>query len=398
MPRRADGRRLRVGPSALRSGFVAAGLVATVIVAIALVRQDNDDVLRQSLERQASLSRILSDLQDAESSQRGFLLTGTEQFSRLHDAAAERVGTDFAALERSLASKPEQLVRVTRLKSLADARLSELAAALSASRGGDREAVLASLQVREDGSRMVETARTYIGEIAAMEASDIERRRARSQATGVVAALTTAGFFALMTVLSLAAIREAKRREVLARYLPGEIAALLADGATSLREGDQRHAAVAFVDMRGSTALAERLPPGEFMAILTAFRRRVSEAARLSFGMVDKFIGDGALVVLGVTGRTEQSSADALRFADHLLAALAAEAGSSISSHPIRIGIGVHCGPLFCGVLGDDERQEFTVLGDTVNVAFAPAGAVQGLQRVRARLGRSARYCRCVTG
>lgn len=369
MLRRLDGRRIHVGPSALRGGFVAAGLIATAIVAIALVRQDNDDVLRQSLERQTSLSRILSDLQDAESSQRGFLLTGSEQFSRLHEAAATRVGMDFAALEHALAAKPDQLVRATRLKGLAEARLAELAAALSAARAGDREAVHASLQVREGGTRMVETARTYIGEIAAMEAGDIERRRERSRLTGVVAVLTTAGFFALMTILSLAAIREARRREVLARYLPGEIAAVLADGATSLREGSQRHAAVVFVDLRGSTALAERLAPSEFMAVLSAYRRRVSEAARLSFGMVDKFIGDGALVVFGVTGRTEQSSADALRFADRLLAAMATEGGPTTSSHPIRIAIGVHYGPLFCGVLGDDERQEFTVLGDTVNVA-----------------------------
>ena len=68
--------------------------------------------------------------------------------------------------------------------------------------------------------------------------------------------------------------------------------------------------------MRGSTALAERLAPRDFMAALSEYRGHVGEAARLTAGMVDKFVGDGALVVFGLTGRSASAAADALRFAE----------------------------------------------------------------------------------
>lgn len=356
-------------PAALKAGFVAAGCIATAVVAMAVVQQGDDEGLRRSLERQAALNRTLSDLQDAESSQRGFLLTEAAHLSQLYENATNRVRSDLTALEVALADEPAQLVWLVRLKALAGTRLTELAAGIAASNGGDRAAALAGLRPRDDGTRMVETARTYIDEIVAMEGSAIDRRRKRSQISGAATVLTTAGLFALMTVLALGALREARRREVLARYLPREVAALLADGAVSLRDGHHLHAAVVFVDMRGSTALAEQLAPQDFMRIVAEHRRRVSEAARLTGGMVDKFIGDGALVVFGLTDAPERASANALRFASYLLATTRQVGRSAVPSEPVAIGIGAHYGPLFCGVLGDAERQEFTVLGDTVNIA-----------------------------
>lgn len=121
--------------------------------------------------------------------------------------------------------------------------------------------------------------------------------------------------------------------------------------------------------MRGSTALAERLSSSEFRAVLTAYRRQVSEAARASFGIVDKFIGDGALVVFGLSGSVENACGEAIRFSEHLIASIPADLACSTVSGPIRIGVGVHFGSVFCGVVGDGDRMEFTVLGDTVNVA-----------------------------
>ena len=106
--------------------------------------------------------------------------------------------------------------------------------------------------------------------------------------------------------------------------------------------------------MRGSTALAEQLAPQDFMRIVAEHRRQVSEAARLTGGMVDKFIGDGALVVFGLTEAPERASANALRFASCLLAATRQQIGRSVApSELVAIGIGAHYGPLFCGVLGD---------------------------------------------
>ena len=86
--------------------------------------------------------------------------------------------------------------------------------------------------------------------------------------------------------------------------------------------------------------------------------------------MIEKFMGDGALVVFGLTGRAEEAAADALGFAEDLLHRTRGAASEGAQSRAvIPLGIGLHHGPVFCGVLGDDHRLEFTVLGDAVNVA-----------------------------
>jgi adenylate cyclase len=172
-----------------------------------------------------------------------------------------------------------------------------------------------------------------------------------------------------MGVLAIAAIREARRRGALARFLPAEIAPLLADPSSPLRPGRNMTAAIAFVDIRGSTALAQRLDPSVLSTLLSEFRREVAQAARAASGVVDKFIGDGALIVFGIAGAGRIPAADALRFSRDLLAQMAKASMNAGSLAGVEIGIGVHFGEVFCGVIGDADRLEFTVLGDTVNVA-----------------------------
>jgi adenylate cyclase len=121
--------------------------------------------------------------------------------------------------------------------------------------------------------------------------------------------------------------------------------------------------------MRGSTTLAENLDPRELSVFLTAFRRRVMRIARLRGGVVDKFLGDGALVVFGLPEPQPDDAARALAFAKDLVEVIA-RWNVKEEGHPaIRIGVGIHYGDLFCGIIGEDMRLEFTVLGDTVNVA-----------------------------
>ncbi|KMO12187.1 adenylate/guanylate cyclase domain-containing protein, partial [Methylobacterium indicum] len=169
------------------------------------------------------------------------------------------------------------------------------------------------------------------------------------------------------------ALREAARRAALSRFLPAELAPLLERGGSmeqggGLRLGERRHAGIAFVDMRGSTTIAERADPETVAILITGFRRCVVQAARETGGMIDKFMGDGALVVFGVPEVRADAAAGALAFAERLEALV--EAWNAGSAHdPVRIGIGVHCGEVFVGVVGDDDRLEFTVLGDAVNVA-----------------------------
>jgi adenylate cyclase len=83
--------------------------------------------------------------------------------------------------------------------------------------------------------------------------------------------------------------------------------------------------------------------------------------------MVDKFMGDGALACFGVPEASPSAAADAIRAALTLLTAL--QRSRPEGSTPLRVGIGIHYGPVLMGDIGGATQFQFTVVGDTVNVA-----------------------------
>ncbi len=168
------------------------------------------------------------------------------------------------------------------------------------------------------------------------------------------------------------AIDEAVERTNLARYLPPEIAALLAAGdVEALRRGWDVEIGILMVDIRGFTRRAEHLAPPELSTFLGTFRHHVIEAAMAHRGVVDKFVGDSAIVVFGVPEGHADDASRTLDCARHLLRLIDSWSAELVAAgeEPVRIGIGAHFGPAFAGAVGDSSRLEFTVLGDTVNVA-----------------------------
>ncbi len=171
------------------------------------------------------------------------------------------------------------------------------------------------------------------------------------------------------------AIAETRRRANLTRYLPSELTQELADladaGDIALRQGRRQTAALLFVDIRGFTALAEALTPEAVGRLVADYRRRVTEAANATGGVIDKFIGDGAFVVFGLPQPREDDAARALACARAILAGVVLWNLDRVDDGqaPIAVGIGVHAGEIYCGAVGDDSRLEFAVLGDAVNVA-----------------------------
>ena len=168
------------------------------------------------------------------------------------------------------------------------------------------------------------------------------------------------------------AAAETVRRVNLTRYLPAQLAdRMAATGEDATRVGRLQDAAVLFVDIRDFTARAEGMEPEALSRFLAGFRHVVTRAAEGCGGVVDKFVGDSAMVVFGVPEPGPRDAANALNGARAILAAVDSwnDARKAAGDDAARIGIGVHCGRVFCGAIGDESRLEFTVLGDTVNVA-----------------------------
>lgn len=166
------------------------------------------------------------------------------------------------------------------------------------------------------------------------------------------------------------AVREATLRANLMRYVPRELAPILSQQAfASLREGRRMPVTLLFVDIRASSALGEGMDPTRLATFMSSFRRRVMRAAAQHGGVIDKFIGDGALILFGVPNEGQDDTARALACGRTLLDLIGRWNVKRGFSPPLRIGIGIHTGEVFCGVVGDEDRLEFTVLGEAVNIA-----------------------------
>lgn len=155
-----------------------------------------------------------------------------------------------------------------------------------------------------------------------------------------------------------------------ARFLPAELAPLVGeDDVETWRQGRRQQGTILFVDIRGFTAYAEKLDPARLSVFISSFRRRIMRASEASGGVIDKFIGDGALIVFGIPEPQHDDCARAIACAHHILALLDQWNDKRGFHPPIRVGIGIHSGEMYYGLVGDAQRLEFTVLGDTVNVA-----------------------------
>lgn len=129
--------------------------------------------------------------------------------------------------------------------------------------------------------------------------------------------------------------------------------------------GAEVEISVLFADVRGSTAIAERMPPEEFSRLMARFYGAAAGAVDEWDGIVDKFLGDGAvaLFIPGFAG--SDHAADAVAAARGLLE----KTGNDGPEPWIPVGAGVHTGRSFVGSVGEGDARDFTALGDTVNTA-----------------------------
>ncbi|MGY3511931.1 adenylate/guanylate cyclase domain-containing protein [Bradyrhizobium lupini] len=141
--------------------------------------------------------------------------------------------------------------------------------------------------------------------------------------------------------------------------------------STPARIGQERYLVSLFVDMRGSTQLAEKRLPFDTVFIVNRFLGAVSQAVIENGGQPNQFVGDGMLALFGLSADPQTACRQALKAAAGIARHI--DELNELLSHdlrqPIRFGIGIHGGEVIIGDIGYRDHIVFTALGDAVNVA-----------------------------
>lgn len=144
-----------------------------------------------------------------------------------------------------------------------------------------------------------------------------------------------------------------------------------AQASTPARIGQERYLVSLFVDMRGSTQLAEKRLPFDTVFIVNRFLGAVSQAVIENGGQPNQFVGDGMLALFGLSADPQEACRQALKAAAGIARQI--DEVNELLSHdlrqPIRFGIGIHGGEVIIGDIGYRDHIVFTALGDAVNVA-----------------------------
>lgn len=173
-----------------------------------------------------------------------------------------------------------------------------------------------------------------------------------------------------------------RQRANLARYFAPTLVELLASADDPFGIPRQQTVAILFVDIIGFTGLCAKNAPDRIFQLLRDFHGRMARSVFRHGGTVDKYLGDGLMASFGTPRTTEQDAGNALHCALDMqreLLDLNQQHGFN-PMHPLRIGVGVHHGPVWLGNIGDTRRLEFATLGDTVNLASRLEGLCRPLE------------------
>jgi adenylate cyclase len=171
-------------------------------------------------------------------------------------------------------------------------------------------------------------------------------------------------------------LMEAERRQLMGlfeRYVSADVAAEIWKNRDAIvLAGEERVATILFSDIRSFTAITAGVPSQEVLAWLNRYLTAMGDVIKKNRGFLNKFIGDGIMVVFGapLSEGSREDACRAVRCAAEMLARVDQWNATKAPGDPVlKIGIGIHTGPVTSGNVGSPDRLEYSVIGETVNLA-----------------------------
>lgn len=155
------------------------------------------------------------------------------------------------------------------------------------------------------------------------------------------------------------------------RYVPRELVARLMRSGTDAGRPVQRDMTVMFTDIVGFTTLSERMDAAEVTALLNAHFAMITGHVEATGGTIDKFLGDGVMAFWGAPEADAEHVLHAVQSARAIALSMREDnaARRNRGQQPLQLRIGIHTGRVVVGDIGGEDRKNYTIVGDAVNVA-----------------------------
>ena len=176
-------------------------------------------------------------------------------------------------------------------------------------------------------------------------------------------------------------VREVERLNLMQRFIPPQLAEVIASGGAELLKSHRREITVLFCDLRGFTPFAERAEPEDVMAVLAELHGAVGPLIFEQGGTLAQFTGDGMMVFFNDPIPCDDPARRAVALALGMRDRAAALAeGWQRRGHQLQMGVGVAAGYATCGQIGFEGRFEYTAIGTVTNLAARLCGEAKGGQ------------------
>jgi len=229
--------------------------------------------------------------------------------------------------------------------------------------------VLAILRRVPLAARVTAALIAIAGSLALLES--LWAKRVFVQIAVVPAGAFTSGVLSIAFEAYLARRRNRALRGLFGRYVSPDVLKKILSDPDRVSWSEDRKVTVLFCDIRSFTPMSEKLRPAQVLEVLNTYFEAATEAVFRAGGAVDKFVGDELMAVFNSPLDQVSHARNAIHAACDIMASIDGvnQRLAAQSLPPIRIGIGLHTGPVVAGNIGSTRRAEYGIIGDTVNTA-----------------------------